>query len=213
MAKAGREIEIKLRVEDVTALRGRLRQLGAISGPRLFEDNTLFDTPASSLRRAGKLLRIRRERVAAAGSRLKHRAPDRAAILTFKAPVSTDRRARRARRYKENEEMELSFRPAGSIERILLALGFRPSFRYQKFRTSYRLPGVGGLHLDLDETPIGNYLELEGSRRSIDRAARRLGFTSRDYITATYGDLHAADCRKRGARLGDLVFSSAKKLR
>ena len=58
------------------------------------------------------------------------------------------------------------------MARILRALGLHPVFRYEKFRTTYALPGVRGLKIELDETPVGIYLELEGPIARIDRGAR-----------------------------------------
>ena len=81
----------------------------------------------------------------------------------------------------------------------------RPTFRYEKFRTAYRLPR-SRLHLDLDETPVGVFLELEGEPRAIDRAARALGFAPSDYIRGTYWDVYAADCRRRGRIRRNMVF-------
>ena len=52
----------------------------------------------------------------------------------------------------------------------------------------------------LDETPIGNFLEIEGSPRWIDRTARALGFFDGDYITRSYGYLYLAYCRERRMR-------------
>jgi adenylate cyclase class 2 len=87
----------------------------------------------------------------------------------------------------------------------LRAIGLRPSFRYEKYRSTFRL---AGLHLDLDETPVGVFLELEGAPRSIDRVARSLGFVPREYINGTYWDLYAADCRRRGRKPANMLFST-----
>ena len=84
-------------------------------------------------------------------------------------------------------------------------------FRYEKIRTSYRISGARGVHLDLDETPCGVFVELEGPRRAIDRLARRLGYRPEDYITLSYAALHFEDCRRRGVRAGDMVFVWGKK--
>ena len=59
-------------------------------------------------------------------------------------------------------------------------------FRYEKYRTEFRQPRRAGVAM-LDETPVGVYLELEGTPHWIDRTARRLGFQESDYITASYG--------------------------
>ncbi len=48
---------------------------------------------------------------------------------------------------------------------ILRALGLYSTFRYEKFRTTYALPGIRGLKVEFDETPVGLFLELEGRCR------------------------------------------------
>ncbi len=58
----------------------------------------------------------------------------------------------------------------------------------------------------LDETPIGIYLELEGTPAWIDRTARRIGFREEDYITESYGRLYLDWCRKNRVKPGDMVF-------
>ena len=92
---------------------------------------------------------------------------------------------------------------------ILKTLGFRPAFRYEKYRTSLRL---GRLHVDLDETPVGGFLELEGAPEAIESTARALGYARRDYLRATYWDLYAADCKRRGRAIENMVFRYVKKI-
>jgi adenylate cyclase class 2 len=106
-------------------------------------------------------------------------------------------------RYKEKLERELTIRRPNRWPGRLKALGFRPAFRYEKYRTSLRLPR---LHVDLDETPVGNFLELEGSPLAIERVAGALGYTSRDYLRDTYWELYAADCKRKGRIPGNMVF-------
>ena len=84
------------------------------------------------------------------------------------------------------------------LEALCKMLGLRPWFRYEKYRSTYALPGIKGVELDFDETPVGDYLELEGHRVSIDRAARRLGFTKADYIVRSYGGLFMESLQVRG---------------
>lgn len=210
MASHDREIEIKLQIDDIAKLRAQLRKLHATSAPRVFERNTLYDTPAQALLSSNRLLRIRTETPA----RSRNSGPIRA-ILTYKAPVpglpapSLPPTAR----YKERQELEVSFQPAATLETILHSLGFHPNFRYEKFRTTYCLRQIKNLHLDLDETPIGTYLELEGSPRGIDRAAKLLGFLHENYITATYWDLYVAHCRGHNLTPTHLVFPRSEKNR
>ena len=51
---------------------------------------------------------------------------------------------------------------------------------------------------------------MEGSRRAIDRMARRLGYGPGDYIVRSYAALHFEECRRRGKRAGDMVFGTRK---
>ena len=93
---------------------------------------------------------------------------------------------------------------------MLQSLGFRPGFRYEKIRISFLL---GGLHLGLDETPVGTFLELEGDPKAIDRIAKALGYTVGDYVRANYYGLFEADCRRRGIRPKNMVFGAKKSLK
>jgi adenylate cyclase class 2 len=214
------EIEIKLRVPDVAALRSRLKRLRAQKiSPRTFESNTLYDTTRQQMRRRGQLIRVRIEQPASSiGKRRPNK--DAAAVLTYKGPSLDKRNATKAgghsqirSLFKIKDEAEVSVAEADGMARILRALGFLPVFRYEKFRTTYALPGVRGLKIELDETPIGIYLELEGPIAGINRGARLLGYDRKDYMTDTYGSLYLAACRRRGWKPGDMLFSPTKKLR
>jgi adenylate cyclase class IV len=106
-------------------------------------------------------------------------------------------------RYKERLGRELAVQHPARWSQALELLGFRPGFRYEKYRASFRLPN---LHVDLDETPAGNFLELEGSPKAIERVAHALGYKRRDYIRATYWELYAAECKRKGRAVGNMVF-------
>lgn len=214
------EIEIKLPVPDVDALRARLKRLRAREiFPRTHEMNTLYDTLNQDLRRRGQLIRMRIERPASC-LRSKRISDDTTAVLTHKGPPHPSRKPRRTVRnygirahFKIKEEAEVSVAGAGEMARILRSLGLHPSFQYEKFRTTYALPGIHGLKIELDETPVGIFIELEGRIASIDRAARLLGYTHKDYLKDTYGSLYLAQCRKRGSKPAIMLFPPTKKLR
>lgn len=214
------EIEIKLPVPDVALLHSRLKLLRAREiSPRTREQNTLYDTPRQDLRRRGQLIRIRTERPAKSPAKMSS-SENVPAILTYKGPSSLSRHARKTtansktrNRFKIKDEVEVSVAGADRMARILRALGFQPMFRYEKFRTTYVFPGIRGLKVELDETPVGVYLELEGAMTAIDRGARLLKYTRRDYIKETYGSLYLADCRRCGRKPADMLFPKTKKLR
>jgi adenylate cyclase class 2 len=202
--RSNREIEIKLPFADLAALIGRLRRLRAVNLGRVFEQNTLYDTPGADLRRAGCLLRLRIE-TPAGSSLVPPGAPS--AVVTSKAPPPAPHARGRATgaRYKERLERELAIAHPDRWPHILKTLGFRPAFRYEKYRTTLRL---GRLHVDLDETPVGGFLELEGAPRAIERTAHALGYAPRHYLRATYWDLYAADCKRRGRAVANMVFDT-----
>jgi len=199
-----REIEIKLRVADLQAILSRLSDIGAVSRGRVLERNTLFDTPGSSFWHRGRLLRVRMQTPAPKNG---SRGGPPTTILTAKAPSSARSSSSRRMPYKERLETELEVKEPVPWPPLLQELGFRPGFRYEKYRTSFRL---GDLHLDLDETPIGIFLELEGNPAAIRRSARALGFAPKDYLRATYWDLYVADCRRLKRLSRNMVFKSKK---
>ena len=185
MSQATQETEIKLAVKDARSARRRLREAGfVVSRPRVFEANTVFDTPELSLRASSRLLRIRQ-----AG---------RVATMTYKGVPATGK-------YKSREELELEVRNAAAMMSIMERLGYQRMFRYEKYRTEFRQPRRAGIAM-LDETPVGVYLELEGTPHWIDLTARRLGFQESDYITASYGRVYLDWCAANGCKPGDMTF-------
>jgi adenylate cyclase, class 2 len=191
-----REIEVKLRVLDVPSMIQSLRRLGAALDGRVFERNTVYDTPDQDFRSRRRLLRVRVQ--TPAPTRFAPGGCSRA-VVTSKTSAQAASRSR----YKQNLEREALIRSWRSWPAAMRSLGLRPGFRYEKYRTSLRLPA---LHLDLDETPAGNFLELEGAPRAIDRVARALGYSARDYIRETYWDIFQAECRRRGRFPRNMLF-------
>lgn len=195
---------MKLRITDLPDILARIKRLAAKSHGRVLEVNTLFDTPDSDFRRRGRLLRVRIETPAPG-----HGMPGgkRRAVLTAKAPLSAQSSGAKPSRYKERAESELVLRHPASFVSRLAPLGLRAGFRYEKFRTRFALRG---LHLDLDETSVGIFLELEGRPSAIDSTAEALGFSSKDYLRATYWELYAADCRRRGVTPINMLLPAQK---
>lgn len=185
------EIEVKLKVFAPTALKRRLKELGfAVAHRRHYEGNDVFDFSDLRLRRACALLRLRTE--------------GRRHIVTFKGTP------RPSARYKVRREIEAEVEDGALLRNIFEALGLRRVFRYEKYRTAYaaksRGKTAGSPALLYDETPIGNYLELEGPKKWIDKVARQLGYSQKDYITASYATLHQEYCRERGIQPVNMVF-------
>ena len=179
------EIEIKLAAADLDRARAAILNLGYdVHHERAHEFNTLYDTDTLSLRREGHLIRVR--------------SFGNTAALTFKGLSIGGR-------HKQREEIEVAVSDAPATSLILQRLGFRPVFCYEKFRTEYTKPGEPGI-ITIDETPIGNFLELEGPADWIDTAAARLGYRESDYIKLSYGALYTQHCQSTGTKLSDMLF-------
>lgn len=206
MARGRLEIEVKLRVASAGEARrllreGRARRLGTVH-----ELNTLYDTPDGALGHSKRLLRLRRLRSVSPTTRptgRKAREHAERGILTFKGPAEGGK-------YKVREELELKLDHPGRAGQILEALGFQAWFRYEKYRSTYRLPGLADLLVELDETPVGDFFELEGSRRSIDRAAKRMGYRPDDYLTVSYYEIFLQERDRRGLPRDAMLFSARK---
>jgi|SRR6266404_1744154 len=202
-----KEREIKLRIEDLPGLRRALAKLGArVVKPRVHERNVIFDTPEFTLAKREQLLRIRTE--APAGQSRKGGSHF---VVTFKRPILAAGSSNMGERHKVREEIELEVSDGKALARIFEGLGMRGWFQYEKFRTTFCLPSsrrwAKGLLLELDETPIGVFLELEGPASAIDRAAQVLGFEKRGYVLANYMDLYREYCRRRGEEPRDMLFT------
>jgi adenylate cyclase class 2 len=174
----------------------------------------IFDTPQGGLAKHGQLLRIRIETPEAPAKSRK--APKRRVVLTFKQPPAQPAAIRleasSPRRYKVREEIEVEVADAGTLARIFEGLGMSGWFRYEKYRTTFRLQPskawAKGLLIELDETPIGTFVELEGPPAAIDRAASELGFSKRNYVLKNYLVLYMEDCRRKGQEPRHMLFSN-----
>jgi adenylate cyclase class 2 len=216
------EIEIKLAIRNSKVLLRVLKRLGAKpanpKAPRMHEMNLIFDTPDGGLAKHGQLLRIRTEMAAPAKKGSKSKVAART-LLTFKSPPEElaigDVGHAGDRRHKVREEIETELTDGAAMQRIFEGLGLRGWFRYEKYRTTYVLPGrhawAKGLLIEVDETPIGTFVELEGQAAAIDRAAKELGYSPKDYVLKNYLVLYVEECKRKGEQPKDMLFGIGKK--
>jgi adenylate cyclase class 2 len=183
------ETEIKFRVANVGELVLRLREAGfRLETPRAFESNVLYDTPDRKMRARTEILRIR----SYAGKWLltHKRLPD--------SGLGEDR-------HKHRVETEMEVSDGEALAQVFLSLGLVAAFRYEKWRSEWS-DGKG--HCVVDETPIGDYAELEGPADWIDDAAARLGVDSGAYITLSYGRLFEQWREQHHSDATDLTFEA-----
>lgn len=177
------EVEIKFLAHDIEALVRSLQAAGFHERtPSTFESDTLYDTASSDLRRAGVVLRLRLY-----GDRWK---------LTHKSRGT-------AGKHKERVEHETAVSNGEEMHAILTALDFRPSFRYEKYRAEWS-DGTGDVVID--RTPIGDLAEIEGAPQWIDKTAKALNLSARDYITDSYPELFSKWKERNGSRAQNMTF-------
>ena len=187
------ETEIKFRIANVADLNQRLEGAGfTLQTPRSFESNILYDTPDRQMRARTEILRIRE--YAGRWVVTHKRLPDLGPGLNLDQD-----------RHKHRLETETEVADGAAIEQIFLSLGLVPAFRYEKWRAEWS-DGEG--HCVIDETPIGNYAELEGSAEWIDRAAARLGIDPAQYVTLSYGRLFDLWRERHHSAAEDLTFAA-----
>ncbi len=182
---SNREVEIKFRATDIRALVRTLRAAGfRLKTRRTHEMNTLYDLPGDALRKRKELLRIRKY------------GPEW--TLTHKSHGKLGRHSSR-------QELETKVDDGKTMDLILLALGYEPSFRYEKFRTEWT-DGRGDVVVD--ETPIGDFCEIEGPSRWIEATAKKLGVKREQYIMKNYATLFEEWRQKMGSAVEEMTFSA-----
>ena len=153
------EREIKLRFASADEARTAILASGGtpLLGRRLQED-ALLDSDDEALRRRRCVLRVRME--------------NGKSRLTFKGPVQPGI-------MKIREELETVVGDGDLLLRVLKELGLHVWFRYEKYREEFAREDV---IVAIDETPVGVYVEIEGSETGIASMAAALGRQESDYI-------------------------------
>lgn len=179
------EREVKLRFPSAAEARAAVLATGAVPllGRRLQED-ALFDTPDDQLHERRSALRLRREN---GNSR-----------LTFKGPVQPDA-------MKVREEIETIIGDGEVVRRVFEELGLRVWFRYEKYREEFSHQDV---IVAIDETPVGVFVEIEGSEDGITEMTGLLGRTPQDYILHSYYALFQMHRDASGTTGRDMVFTA-----
>jgi adenylate cyclase class 2 len=158
------EIEVKIRVDDIKKTREKILELGAkLEKERFYEENTLYDFTSKTLYKKRQALRLRKI--------------NKKSFLTFKGAPQ------KSRKFKIREEHETEVKNEKQLRKILKSLGFVPIFNYEKHRTVCRKKN---LKISLDETSVGNFIELEGKREEIVKFATALGVSKKEFIKLDY---------------------------
>jgi adenylate cyclase, class 2 len=188
MAKSHHEVEIKFSISDLKAISSRLRNSGfRVKTKRTHEMNVLFDTVNAAFRKSGEVFRVRKY--------------GRSWTLTHKAKAHDGR-------HKQRAETEIEIREGDALVRMLDAIGLAESFRYEKFRTEWT-DGRGVVVID--ETPVGNFGEIEGAPRWIDTTAKKLGLAPKQYSTKSYAQVFFDWKRRTRSRAQNMTWKDIGK--
>jgi adenylate cyclase class 2 len=179
------EQEIKLRFDTLEAARVAVITAGGrLTSSRRLIDDRLFDTQQEHLRAGSCALRVRRDGAVT--------------YLTYKgAPMPGA--------FKTREEIETTAGDAATVEAILESLGFTAKWRAQKFREEY---AIDAAKIAIDETPMGTFVEIEGTDADITRIAAALGRMPADYVLSSYARLFNDWCTARGQSPGDMLVET-----
>ena len=177
------EIEVKFALRDRAELVRRLHEIGATRlYPETFEDNIVLDR-RGELRTKGALLRVRKF--------------GKYSLVTYKGPMSIEGGI------KSREEVQTGIESFELAIQLFDSLGYKPMFRYQKFREVWRVQDV---EVVLDRTPIGEYFEIEGAVDVIREVAAQLGMNMEHALRQTYADLYRQARRTRGDLPEYMIF-------
>ncbi|MFH0998928.1 MAG: class IV adenylate cyclase [Pseudomonadota bacterium] len=186
------EIEIKFYIPDIDSIRARIRSLGAELMSSGFETNTRFDDEALCLTLGKKLLRLRQD------SRCR---------LTVKSPPDDPGDA--DTEFKIFRELEVEISNAQTMTAILEQLGFYPRQVYEKQRETYLFSQT---ELCLDTLPYGHFLEIEGGKDNIRKAAEIIGLNWKKRITANYLSIFTTLQKQLELPFEDVTFENFKKV-
>jgi len=93
----------------------------------------------------------------------------------------------------------------GLLLRVFEELGFHVWFRYEKYRQEFTHENV---IVAIDETPVGVFVEIEGTETGIAEMTAALGRTSDDYIVDSYRSLFLQHRERCGLTGSDMVFDN-----
>jgi adenylate cyclase class 2 len=184
------EIEAKMKVTDLSAVRERLSAAGAKVIGAFLERNTFFDTEDRSLLAADEGLRVRSSQDRGSGAV--------ACTMTHKGP-------RQHGQLKSREETEMTVGSEPDALEMLVCLGFKRVLSFEKRRESWSL---GGCKVELDEVPhLGTFVEVEGPKEeAVLRVRERLGLAERPMIRASYIAMLMTFLQERGEPTRDVTF-------
>lgn len=178
-----REIEVKIKIDNLKELKDRILKLNPKQEGKSFDEDVYYDYDDRRIRNADKVFRLRNNK-----------------IVAFKGPQT-------GKKVMDREEIEMEV-DGDKFREIMSKLGIKPIRKKQKYRETFKFDEGEVL---IDETPIGNYLEIEGPEEFIINMTKKLGFSEKDHIIKTYSQLGREYYKKKKVPFdGNMVFKDKK---
>jgi adenylate cyclase class 2 len=168
------EIEIKVKVTDIGAVRSQILRIGGMLSETLTEHDTYYNAPHRDFGVTDEALRLRQTGFTS--------------TVTYKGPKNTILGS------KIREEHNLVIPDPDEFHKIITSLGFIPVAVVRKRREYYR---CNDFTISLDQVEgLGEYVEIELITENstdkaavrVDRLAKKIGVTG-ERITASYLEL------------------------
>ena len=183
MEKMKKEIEIKFEIKNPDLIRKKLKKMKAKLLGKAFEKTIKFDAKDLTLQKQGKFLRLR---------------------TGFQNTITLKKKIKQDRDFRERVEYEFKISNPKEMEIILENLGFTKKLIMEKYREKWIL---GNAEVVIDKLPkMGNFIEIEGSKKSIEKTAKILGLDLKDGITATYWGLWEDYRKSKGIEDENIIF-------
>jgi predicted adenylyl cyclase CyaB len=179
-----KEVELKFKIENPGLIRKKLKEARAKFIGKAFERTIKFDTKNDDLEKQEKFLRVR---------------TGFENVITFKKKIN-----KVDKNFKEREEIELEISDPVKMEKILENLGFTKKWVMEKYREKWIL---GNAEVVIDKLPkMGNFIEIEGSKKAIQKTAKILGLDLKKGITRTYWGLWEDFRKRKGIKEENIIF-------
>lgn len=177
------EIEAKMRVADLGAVRAALKAVGATRVGAVVETNRFYDAPDRKLGQADQGLRLRTNADAADPARAEH-------VVTYKGP-------RQPGKFKTREELEFTTDDVAATAAVFAHLGYPLAFAFEKRRETWTLDDC---EVVLDELPtLGTFVEVEGpSELAVEAVRAKLGLAAEESLQKGYASMVAEHLKASG---------------
>jgi adenylate cyclase class 2 len=165
------EIEAKLKVDSLEQVTAKLSELGAEFMAEQLQKDFYFDDKDRTFTKTDQCLRLRRELV---GNSERF-------FLTYKGAKEKDQ-------FKKRQEIDIEIEDPDSMEKMLIALGYKKALVFDKKRRTWCLEDC---IIALDQLPLlGAFVEIEGpDSDKIENVQKTLGLANLPHINESYAFL------------------------